>query len=366
VLHRCTTENDHSRRMAAGTDDEYYGSMESRLPADVLPRRLSRRQALQCVGHGFGSLALAALLQRAKRVVQLFMAGGASHIDLFDFKPELVKRHGQPSDFGEHVEAFQDGLGPWLKPLWDFKPYGQCGKLLSEVVAPLGDVVDESRSSTTWSARRASTARGRCCRRPASTAPASPAWAAGSATAWEPEREPADVRRAARPPRAGLQRHQELGLAFLPAQHQGTVIYPGSETPIADLFPDERATSSRPPAKRRSRDGAHPAQPRPRRAPRRRPAGRPHQELRAGREACSSPRRRRSTSPRSRPYPQAVRPRSRPTEFDKEINAVEETDYFGRKCLVARRLLERGVRFVQIWSGNDNGFPRRNWDSTRT
>ena len=38
-------------------------------------------------------------------------------------------------------------------------------------------------------------------------------------------------------------------------------------------------------------------------------------------------------------------------------------DYFGRKCLVARRLIERGVRFVQIWSGNDNGFPRRNWDS---
>jgi len=35
----------------------------------------------------------------------------------------------------------------------------------------------------------------------------------------------------------------------------------------------------------------------------------------------------------------------------------------GRKCLTARRLLERGVRFVQIWSGNDNGFPRRNWDS---
>src|SRR6185503_5074938 len=51
------------------------------------------------------------------------------------------------------------------------------------------------------------------------------------------------------------------------------------------------------------------------------------------------------------------------TTFDKEINPIEETDYFGRKCLVARRLLERGVRFVQIWSGNDNGFPRRNSDS---
>ena len=51
------------------------------------------------------------------------------------------------------------------------------------------------------------------------------------------------------------------------------------------------------------------------------------------------------------------------TTFDKEINPVEETHYFGTKCLVARRLLERGVRFVQVWSGNDNGFPRRNWDS---
>jgi hypothetical protein len=75
-------------------------------------------------------------------VVQLFMAGGASHLDLFDFKPELVKRHGEPANFGEKVEAFQDGLGPWLKPLWEFKPYGRSGKQLSAVVAPLGDVVD--------------------------------------------------------------------------------------------------------------------------------------------------------------------------------------------------------------------------------
>ena len=52
---------------------------------------------------------------RAKRVIQLFMAGAASHIDMFDHKPELIKRHGEKSDFGEHVEAFQNGLGPWMK-----------------------------------------------------------------------------------------------------------------------------------------------------------------------------------------------------------------------------------------------------------
>jgi hypothetical protein len=51
------------------------------------------------------------------------------------------------------------------------------------------------------------------------------------------------------------------------------------------------------------------------------------------------------------------------TKWPKEINWKEEADAFGRKCLSARRLLERGVKFVQIWSGNDNGFPRRNWDS---
>jgi hypothetical protein len=50
-------------------------------------------------------------------------------------------------------------------------------------------------------------------------------------------------------------------------------------------------------------------------------------------------------------------------EWPKEINVPEEIDIMGRKCLTARRLLERGVRFIQVWSGNDNSFPRRNWDS---
>ena len=50
-------------------------------------------------------------------------------------------------------------------------------------------------------------------------------------------------------------------------------------------------------------------------------------------------------------------------QYDGPMNPGEETRNFGRNCLVARRLLERGVRFVQVWSGADNGFPRRNWDS---
>ena len=94
---------------------------------------------LHTVGQGFGALAFASLeaaetshrsqlvVPRAKRVVQLFMGGAASHVDLFDYKPSLIKHHGEDSDFGEKVEAFQNGLGPWKKPVWDFKPYGRCG-----------------------------------------------------------------------------------------------------------------------------------------------------------------------------------------------------------------------------------------------
>src|ERR1700722_17978870 len=118
---------------------------------------ISRRDFLWRSGGGLGGLALATMLgqnraradqgllgghlpfsAKAKRVVQFFRGGAPSHTDLLDYKPELVKRDGQPSDFGEPVEAFQNGLGPWLKPVWDFAPHGGCGKMLSEVVAELG------------------------------------------------------------------------------------------------------------------------------------------------------------------------------------------------------------------------------------
>ena len=56
---------------------------------------------------------------------------------------------------------------------------------------------------------------------------------------------------------------------------------------------------------------------------------------------------------------------SRETAATKRLYGLDDpsTEDFGRNCLIARRLLERGVRFVQLWSGADNGFPRRNWDS---
>ena len=105
---------------------------------------LDRRDFLWSSGGGLGGIALAALLGEeaaaaekarvrhhppmAKRVVQLFMSGAASHLDMFDYKPELIKHHGKPSDFGEHVEAFQNGLGPWMKSPVEFKRCGPASR----------------------------------------------------------------------------------------------------------------------------------------------------------------------------------------------------------------------------------------------
>ena len=122
---------------------------------------MNRRDFLFCSGGGLGGIALASLLgqesllaatptsgilhapAKAKRVVQLFMAGAASHVDMWDYKPLLEKKHGEKWDPGEAVELFQSSPGSTFASPWKFKPYGKSGKMLSDIVAPIGDVVDD-------------------------------------------------------------------------------------------------------------------------------------------------------------------------------------------------------------------------------
>src|SRR3954452_7826950 len=213
---------------------------------------LSRRQLLATAGQGFGALAFASLeaseslhrsqvfRPKAKRVVQLFMGGAASHIDLFDLKPELIKRHGQPSDFGEHVEAFQNGLGPWKKPIWEFKSHGQCGKMLGSVVAPLGSVIDEMAFIHNMVGKTGVHSQGTLLQTTGFNRPGFPgmgAWVSYGLGRLSDDL-PAFV---VLPDHRGLASNgtKNWDSAFLPAQHQGTVICPGSSTPVAHLFPDE-------------------------------------------------------------------------------------------------------------------------------
>jgi hypothetical protein len=343
----------------------------------------TRRDFLWHSGGGLGGIALASMLAgeargeretagkmphhkpRAKRVVQLFMAGAASHIDLFDYKPDLIKQDGKPSNFGEHVEAFQDGLGPWLRPLWDFKPYGGCGKLLSDVVSALGPCVDDIAFVHNMVGKTGVHSQATYLQATGFQSPGFPgmgcwvSYGLGSTN----ENLPTFV---VLPDHRGFASNgpKNWDSAFLPAQHQGTIIYPGRPLPIADLFPGKKADfiNRQSEADTQSVLAA---------------LNRQHAATREGDGRLDARIRSYELAARMQlAAPEALDISKEPAHilklygldhgvqtFDKEINAIEETDYFGRKCLVARRLVERGVRFVQIWSGNDNSFPRRNWDS---
>ncbi|MBI4661946.1 MAG: DUF1501 domain-containing protein [Verrucomicrobia bacterium] len=349
---------------------------------------MTRREFLWTSGGGLGGIALAALLRqdrllaasgeaqgvlsgklhhppKAKRVVQMFMGGAASHVDTFDYKPELIRRHGQPWDPGEKVELFQNGHGATFASPWSWKQHGQCGKHLNDVVSALGVCVDDLAFVHNLVGKTGVHSQATYLQATGFQMPGFPgmgcwfSYALGSLN----ENLPAFV---VLPDHRGYASNgpKNWDSAFLPSQHSGTVIWPGAEHPIANLFPAKQGDFI---TRQSDADGLALMS----------KLNRQHAAQRSGDDRLDA---------RIRSYELAARMQlaapdaldiSKEPEyilemyglnhgvktFAKEINPIEETDYFGRKCLVARRLLERGVRFVQIWSGNDNGFPRRNWDS---
>lgn len=302
---------------------------------------------------------------RAKRVIQLFMAGAASHVDMWDHKPLLSQRDGQPWDPGEKVELFQSTPGACFGSPWAFKPYGRSGKMLSDIVAPLGAVVDDLAFVHNVVGKTGVHSQGTLLQTTGFQLPGFPS--AGSWVSYalgsESDNLPSFV---VLPDHRGLASNgsKNWANAFLPAQHQGTVIRPGNAEPIADLHAPKSDFIS--PASDRAgldllaRLNRGYAQERP--GDDRLQARIRSYELVAAMQLSAT---------------DALDVASEPSYIrdmyglasegagvdDTIINTKAETEFFGRKCLVARRLLERGVRFVQIWSGNDNGHPRRNWDS---
>src|SRR5262245_40186970 len=70
---------------------------------------------------------------KAKRVLMIFCSGGVSHVDTWDHKPELIRRHGQPMPGADKEIAFQGGHGNLTRPLWTFRPRGRSGKMISDL-----------------------------------------------------------------------------------------------------------------------------------------------------------------------------------------------------------------------------------------
>ncbi|NNE91747.1 MAG: DUF1501 domain-containing protein, partial [Verrucomicrobiales bacterium] len=336
---------------------------------------ISRRGFTKSLAGTLGGVALTDLLAtdgvlsgthhpaRAKRVVQLFMAGAASHVDLFDYKPQLEKEQGQQWDPGEEVELFQSSPGVSQQSYWKFERYGQSGKQLSEPVSALGKHVDDIAFVHNVVGQTGVHSQGTLLQTTGFNRPGFPS--AGSWVSYalgsENENLPSFV---VLPDHRGFASNgvKNWSSMFLPAQHQGTVIRPGSETPINDLYRPDTITQKADTdalAALRALNEKHAAA---RAGDSRLQARIRSYELAAQMQLSATEALNVSKEPQYIKDLYGLAPEG-PGVADPEINRKAEAEFFGRKCLVARRLLERGVRFVQIFSGNENGFPRRNWDS---
>jgi uncharacterized protein DUF1501 len=345
--------------------------------SSVTQTALDRRQFLWNWGGGLGGIALVHLLghsgllaespkppetalngglhhrARAKRVVQLFMSGAASQVDTFDYKPLLIQKAGEKFNPGGKVELFQSDPGPIMKSPWEWKQQGQCGKWVSSLVPRLAACVDDIAFLHSMISKSNVHGPATFMQNSGFVLPGFPsmgAWVSyglGSLNDNLPTFVVLPDVRGFAPNGPG-----NWTAAFLPAAHQGTMIRVGRPNPIHDLFPPPSAHFISGESESESLKLLE-------------SFNRKHMESRSGDSRLEA---------RIRSYEMAARLQvSAPEVLDisKESPATGKlygldepiTEDFGRRCLIARRLLERGVRFVQVWSGADNGFPRRNWDS---
>jgi hypothetical protein len=280
------------------------------------------------------------------------MSGAASQCDTFDYKPELAKRNGQPWDPGEKVELFQSTPGHCMASPWGWKQYGQCGRWMSDLVPQLAECVDDIAFIHSMVARSNVHGPATFMQNTGFVLPGFPsmgAWVSyglGSLTENLPTFVVLPDGRGFPPNGPG-----NWSAGFLPAAHQGTMIRPSAANPIADLFPpkDKYVTPESEAAGLallKELNEQHLAE---RSGDSRLEARIASYEL-AAKLQLSAP---------------EVLDIAGETAATRALYGLDDkvTADFGRNCLIARRLLERGVRFVQVWSGADNGFPRRNWDS---
>jgi hypothetical protein len=329
---------------------------------------INRREFLWKTGGGFGALALQGLLADttpsharfphhkplAKRVVQLFMNGGTSPMDTFDYKPTLKAQHGERFDPGEGQLVESVTNSPGFKVMaspFEFQRRGQCGQWVSEVFPHIGSMVDELAFLMSMHSPSSVHGIASYMQNTGFTLPGFPcvgAWvsyALGKINRNLPEF-------VVMPDPRGLPYNNlaNFSSGFLPAKHQGTVIQPSSQTPIPFLHPPETASGI---TAEGESDGLNLLQ----------KLNAAHLQSLGGDQLLES---------RMQSYEDAARLQLlAPELFDltKETSAVktlygldaEETKDFGTRCLMARRMLERDVRFIQIWSGA--GGPSNNWDN---
>ncbi len=335
-------------------------------------RLLDRRNFLAHAGTGLGGIALAGLLAgearaadplaprpphftpKAKRVLVIFCSGAVSHIDTFDYKPELVNRDGKPMPGADQLVTFQGAQGNLAAPLWKFRPRGQSGKMVSDLLPQLAELADDMCFLHSMTAR--SNTHGPA-ENQMSTGftldgfPSAGAWVSYALGA-ECEDLPAFV---AIPDPRGVPQvgPNNWGSAFLPAVYQGTAFT--ADKPIPNLARPTEVPASDELA---TRDFLKMLNER-------------HLERHPGDGDLAARIASYELAARMQLSAAEVADLSRESKATRALYGVEDADKvragFARNCLLARRLLERGVRFVQLFNGAyAMGEGVGNWDGHRT
>ncbi len=281
---------------------------------------------------------------RAKRVIWLFMHGGPSHVDLFDPKPDLQKYAGQPvpESFGKVMTRRNVANNPLLAPIKPFHPRGKSGLPISDFLPHISELADDlcvirslhgdsvNHPQSVYQMNTGSILMGK---------PSFGSWVAyGLGTV--NQNMPAFV--VLPDPGGGLKGGPPAwGSGFLPATYQGVTMRPGA-TPILDLKPQDSITVQQQQSILEfagSLNQMHLEQ------------RQDDDELAARMSAYELAFRMQATAPE-------IVDISRESAETHKLYGLDQphTKEFGTRCLLARRMIEQGVRFVQLYSGNTNGW----------
>ena len=338
----------------------------------------TRREFLWQTGGGFGALPLVSLLAndgqlsgqasgddkiasslnplspkpphfapKAKSVIFLFMYGGPSHIDTFDYKPDMYGMDGKTMDVKTFGRGGKRNQGRIVEPKWKFKQYGECGKWVSDLFPNVASCVDDItflHSMTADSPIHGSAMLMMNSGKVLSGAPALGSWVTYGLGS-ENENLPGFVVMLDQKggPISGA---KNWSSGYMPAAYQGVVMR-SKGSAILDLAPPEGMSRS---TQRRLLD-------------RLLDKNRQHEAARGGNSELAARIASYELAYKMQEYaPEAV-DLAQETEETHRLYGVDQpqTDDFARKCILARRLVERGVRFVQVYSGGAHNDD--NWDA---
>jgi hypothetical protein len=287
---------------------------------------------------------------RAKRAIQISLVGGLSHVDSFDPKPELAVRHGQSLGSDSKPDVFFGQVGLLRKSDWEFRPRGESGLPVSELfphIAGQADRLTMLRSMVADSANHTPALFVENSGFQFNGYPSLGGWLSFGLGSLTDDLPAFVVLPDGRGEPNGAASNWTNG--FLPARHQG-VVFRGGPSPVRDLFPARPIAAERDAAGREflARLNAR------------------HLEEHAGEADLVARIRSHELAARMQVVvPEVANLAAEPEHVQKLYGIGQpDTDDCGRRCLLARRLLERGVRFVQIYSGGPiAGAPRTSWDA---